>query len=370
MTLVAPRPEVSRRPPGERVVMAWCGPPDHGVTLFGSRLFDSAVALGFGGRAVVAASPAALPALLDRLPDDTRLVHLQVNDWLFADSTATAQDRLLDVAGRLRARGIRLAVTLHDLPHTAVSPALYRRRARTYAAIAAVATGIAVSSRHEAELLSRAVLAADSTATPPAVTVIPLPVAPMTPRGTTSGPPPRVTGPPTVGVFGFLYPGKGHVEVLEELAGITPAVRLLAIGRASTGHEHLLADLGELARVYGLEFAVTGYVPDADVDPLLRSVDVPVAPAAQVSASGSINSWIAAGRRPIALAGDYTREIAARRPGCLWLYEPGELRQRVLDALRDPSATWLTPGVAPGPGPEVVARCYVDWLRAVAAGGC
>ncbi len=370
MTLVAPRPDTLRRPPGERVVMAWCGPADHGVTLFGSRLFDSAVELGFGGRALVAASPAALPALLDRLPDDTRLVYLQVNDWLFADSTATARERLVDVAGRLRARGIGLAVTLHDLPHTAVSPVLYRRRAETYAAVARVATAIAVSSRHEADLLTRAVLAADPDATPPHVTVIPLPVAPMAPWDGAARPRPVTGGTPTVGVFGFLYPGKGHVEVLEELAGITPAVRLLAVGRASTGHEHLLGDLGELARVHGLEFAVTGYVPDADVDPLLRSVDVPVAPAAQVSASGSINSWIAAGRRPLALAGDYTREIAARRPGCLWLYEPGQLRQRVTEALADPASTWLPAGVATGPGPEVVARRYVDWLRAVAAAGC
>ncbi|WP_111767859.1 glycosyltransferase [Nakamurella deserti] len=369
MTLTGERPATAARFRGEGVVMAWCGPDDHGVTLFGRRLFDAALALGFGGSALVAASPAALPSLLDTVPLGTRLVHLQVNDWLFADSSSTARDRLLDVASRLRRRGVALSVTFHDLPHTEVSASLYRRRAATYAAVAAVAAGVVVSSRHEAELLTRAVSAADPTATPPTVTVIPLPVA-AGPAPARPAPPALRGDTPTVGVFGFLYPGKGHVEVIEELAGIQPAVRLLAIGRASTGHEHLLGDLGELARVHGIDFATTGYVPDEDVDVLLRSVDVPVAPAAQVSASGSINSWITAGRRPLALAGDYTREIAARRPDCLRLYAPGELRELVLAALADPESTWLPRGAVTGPGPAVVARRYVDWLRATAAAAC
>ena len=367
MTVAERRPAPTTRRSVENVVMGWCGPDDHGVTLFGRRLFDSAATLGFGGVPLVAASPAALPALVDRLPAGTRLLHLQVNDWLFADSTATARDRLLDVAARLRSRGVALSVTLHDLPHAEVTAALYRRRAATYAAVASVAVGIVVSSHHEAALLADALRSAAPDAAAPPVTVIPLPVTPA-PVG--SVPAPRRGGTPTVGVFGFLYPGKGHVEVIEELRGIAPAVRLLAIGRASTGHEPLLADLRELARVHGLEFAATGYVPDADVNLLLRSVDVPVAPAAQVSASGSINSWIAAGRRPLALTGDYTREIAARQPGCVRLYRPGELRERIISALADPASTWLGPDAVTGPAPDVVARRYLGWLRAVVAGRC
>lgn len=363
MTVMQQHPVVVSQLRREDVVMAWCGPDDHGVTLFGRRLFDAAVALGFGGVPLVAPSPAALPALVEAVPAGTRLLHLQVNDWLFADSTAAARDRLLDVAARLRARGTALSVTLHDLPHTEVTAALYRRRAATYAAVASIAAGIVVSSQHEAALLARAVRAADPRATPPPVTVIPLPVAPAVTRAM---PALRRGGTATVGVFGFLYPGKGHIEVIEELSGLAPTVRLLAIGRASTGHDPLLVDLAEYARVHGVEFATTGYVPDDEVDALLRAVDVPVAPAAQVSASGSINSWIAAGRRPLALTGDYTREIAARRPGCLHLYGAGELRARVIAALADPASTWLPPGAVIGPGPEVAARRYIDWLRALA----
>ncbi|MEP6980767.1 MAG: hypothetical protein ABJA16_08405 [Nakamurella sp.] len=348
---------------GDTVVMAWCGPGDHGVTVFGRGLFDSATALGFGGTSLTTNTPADLIDLVDRVPSTTRLLHLQVNDWLFADADLTARERLLAFASRLRDRGVALSVTLHDLPHPAVSDELYRRRVATYAAVADVAAGIVVSSRHEARLLAAAVRAADPTARVPAPTVIPLPVV----AGPVGGDvPSRVGDPPAVGVFGFLYPGKGHAEVIDELAGIDPAVRVLAVGRASTGHEDLPVALSDRAWAHGIAFTSTGFVPDADLDPVLRSVDVPVAPAAEVSASGSINSWIGAGRRPLTLAGAYTREFADRHPGAVQLYAPGELRARVAAALAEPSSTWLPAGAVVGGGPEVVARRYLDWLQAVA----
>lgn len=349
---------------GHDVVMAWCGPADHGVTVFGRGLYDSATALGFGGTSLTAEAPADLIDLVDLVRSTTRLVHLQVNDWLFADADLTARDRLTTFASRLRDRGVALSVTLHDLPHPAVSDELYRRRVATYAAVADVAVGIVVSSRHEAQLLATAVRAADPTARVPAVTVIPLPVVAGPVGGTAR--PAGVGDPPAVGVFGFLYPGKGHAEVIDELAGIDPTVRVLAVGRASTGHESLPVALSDRARARGIAFASTGFVPDADLHPVLRSVDVPVAPAAEVSASGSINSWIAAGRRPLTLAGAYTREFADRHPGAVRLYAPGELRFRVTAALADPESTWLPAGAVVGAGPEVMARRYLDWLRAVA----
>lgn len=344
--------------------MAWCGPADHGITMFGRQLFEHAVAVGFGGSPVTAPGPAGLAELVPALPPTTRLLHLQVNDWMFADASATARDRLVDFASRLRDRGIALSVTLHDLPHTAVSEELYRRRVATYAAVAEVAAGIVVASRHEAQLLATAVREAGSVAGTPAVTVIPLPIDVVR-----VGTPPRrdPAVPPTVGIFGFLYPGKGHAEVLDELAGIVPAVRIVAVGQASTGHGDLPGELASRAEASGLSFTSTGFVADDEVDGLLRSVDVPVAPAAQVSASGSINSWIAAGRRPLVRAGAYTRELAARHPGAVQLYEPGELGAGVLAALAAPASTWQPAGAVVDAGPDVTARRYVDWLRALAA---
>lgn len=331
--------------------------------MFGRELFTSAVALGFGGVSLTVEDPAGLIDLVDRVPPGTRLLHLQVNDWLFAGASVTARDQLLAFASRLRDRGVALSVTLHDLPHAAVSDALYRRRVATYAAVAAAAVGIVVSSRHEAELLARAVWAVDATARVPAVTVIPLPVS-ATPVAN-----PVVVRSfgdlPAIGVFGFIYPGKGHAEVIDELVGIDTPVRMVALGRASVGHEDLPAALADRAMSGGMRFTTTGFVPADEVDTMLRSVDVPVAPAAEVSASGSINSWIAAGRRPLVLAGSYTREFADRYPGCVQLYEAGELRARVTDALAAPLSTWLAAGAVVDAGPAVAAQRYLDWLRAM-----
>ncbi len=354
--------------------MAWCGPTDHGITRFGRELFRSAVAAGFAGTPLAAETPDALLAAVGGIPAGTRLVHLQVNDWLFGDARAAAQDRVVELAGRLRDRGIALTMTLHDLPHPEVPAVLYRRRTDSYAAFAAVADGLVVSSRHEAQLLATAVSVATPTATLPAVRVIELPIPADGAAGTIGAAgavgaavAPCGDGMPTVGVFGFRYPGKGHAEVIDELGGSVPAVRLVAIGRASAGHEELDRDLASAARSGGMDWLGTGFVADDDVEPLLRAVDVPVAPAAHVSASGSLNSWIAAGRRPLALAGRYTREFDDRHPGCVQLYEPGELRMRVTAALADPSSTWLGPGAAVGSGPAEVALQYLAWWRTPAA---
>ena len=47
----------------------------------------------------------------------------------------------------------------------------------------------------------------------------------------------------TVGIFGYLYPGKGHREVLDELSSCQPAVDVFAIGRASDRHRELVGEL-------------------------------------------------------------------------------------------------------------------------------
>ena len=101
---------------------------------------------------------------------------------------------------------------------------------------------------------------------------------------------------------------------------------------------------------------MTGYVPDDELPALLRSAVVPVAPHEHLSASGSINSWIGAGRRPLVPRSDYVAELEERSPGCVWVYD--DLRAALARAWRDPAATWLpggTPGRPPWPTPR---RCW------------
>jgi hypothetical protein len=171
-----------------------------------------------------------------------------------------------------------------------------------------------------------------------------------------------------VGIFGYLYPGKGHREVLDELTGMDPAPTVMAIGRASDRHADLPDELSAVATRNGLSVRCTGYVADAQLAQQLRAVTVPVAPHTHISASGSINSWISVGRRPLVPAGRYVAELDSRMPGAVWIYQPGELRRKVEWAFAHPELTWLPPDVVVGPTTELVAARYLDWLREQALG--
>ena len=116
---------------GEPIALTGHGPDQHGITRFARQIADTAVELGFRGYVLPASED--LIALAARIPPGVRLVHLQINDWLLGGSGADRQ--VAEFAAALRRRGIALSVTLHDLPHTAVSAELYRRRAATYATI-------------------------------------------------------------------------------------------------------------------------------------------------------------------------------------------------------------------------------------------
>jgi glycosyltransferase involved in cell wall biosynthesis len=214
--------------------------------------------------------------------------------------------------------------------------------------------GVVVNSDHERILLCD-IDVRDS------VTVIPLPVGPPAVRRT----PPA--GLSTVAVFGFVYPDKGHAEVLEAMQGLPPDVALMALGEPSPGHDDLIDRLDRIARSQGRPFVVTGHVPDDSLLPLLQGVAVPIVHHRHMSASGSLNSWLSAGRRPLVPATRYIREIAHRNPGALWLYEDDGLNlpAAIRAVLDEPSATWLAPGTVCAPTPKAAAESYRRLLRRV-----
>nr|MBA3524878.1 hypothetical protein [Geodermatophilaceae bacterium] len=138
-----------------------------------------------------------------------------------------------------------------------------------------------------------------------------------------------------------------------------PGLALTAIGRAADGHGDLVPDLRELAHAAGRAVTVTGFVPDAELPARLRAAGVPVAPHRTVSASGSISTWLGAGRRPLVPDIPYTREIERRCPGALWIYH--DLASALADAMADPGRTWL--GDTPvGPSTATVAAAYAKVL--------
>ncbi|WP_392468738.1 glycosyltransferase [Arsenicicoccus cauae] len=356
------RPAAVPRAPAQPVHLV-LGPPEHGVTRCALELHDTpalreqpVVRLLDGVTADLAS------ALVAEGHEPGTPVHVHVTDRLLGRSAPEAAARLAPLARRWP-----LTVTLHDLPQPSDGAGAHERRARAYAEIVAASRGVVVSSHHEAALLDDALRLAGRpglvTARPRAV--IPLPVDPPAapaPSDTPDTPATPATGR-EVGILGFLYPGKGHEEALEALAAQPADVGLVCLGRPSPGHEDLVESLEARAAELGRPCRVTGFVPDQDLLDALRAVAVPVAPHRHLSASGSINTWLAAGRRPLVPRSRYVEELEVRCPGALLVYD--DLDAAVGQALEDPAVTWLGPEVVLGPGRDDAAQAYAatlaDW---------
>lgn len=328
------------------------GPDTHGVVRCA---LDLHATRALGDQPLVRISGGPGPGLAAELAAATggRPAHLHVTDRLFGSPARVMAETLEAVA----ADG-PLTVTLHDVPQPSDGPGAFARRAAAYARVVAAARGVVVSSEHESALLDDALeLAGRAELTGRPRAVIPLPVDPPAP-----GPRPApVCGERNLAVLGFLYPGKGHEEALEALAALPQDVGLLAIGRPSDGHDDLVEALSARAAELGRRFRVTGFVPDADLVGLLRDATVPLAPHRHLSASGSINSWLTAGRRPLVPRGRYVEELEARCPGALWLHD--DLAEACAAALADPGSTWLGAGVRLGPSREEAAAAYAAVLE-------
>jgi glycosyltransferase involved in cell wall biosynthesis len=295
-----------------------------------------------------------IPALQD--PDDARaarallpdpavapLLHLHLTDNLLGS----------DPVGALRVLTAdrRVAVTLHDVPQAAEGAARFRRRAELYVALGAAADLVAVCSAHERDGL-RALGGTADHVLPLAIDARLVPGAP---------------GPePTVGVLGWLYPGKGHAELAALLAGLGRPTTLVALGAVSAGHDGLDDELAAHCAALGVGFRCTGYLDDMTLLHEAARVAVPVLPHRHVSASASLGSWMSAGRRPVVAAGGYARETAARLPGALTVTD--DLAAAVAAALDDPASTVLPADVPVGPTTTEAAAAQDAVLAAWAAG--
>ena len=290
--------------------------------------------------------------------------HLQFTDRLWGPSPSAAADVVEHLAD-----STALTVTLHDLPQPSDGDRNLRRRGEAYRRVVAAARGVVVNSEHERALL-REWIGFDGP-----VEVVPLPVD----RHPAPAARPEPDG--DVAVIGFFYPGKGHAEVVAAVAGLaagspdavadrdgTGATRppggvtgVVALGRASSGHEGELRALVDEAAALGVPFDATGYLDDATLLDRARRASVPVAAHQHVSASGSIATWIAAGRRPLVPDTRYSREMAALRPGTLTLYPADGLAAAIATALAEPESTWLDDEARTAPGLDEVADAYVAW---------
>ena len=323
------------------------GPADHGVVRFGLDLHRQLRHNGFG---VSLCRRAAADAMVSRRGG----LHIQFTDRLFGATAEAASGTVGTIAAAVRAAGGRLTATLHDLPQLSDGDN-FRRRTAAYLRVAGSCDAVVVSSEHERLLLQ------DNGINAPNVTVIPLPID----RYVGTCAPAPSPGRLSLGVFGFLYPGKGHDDVIAAAADLPSDVEVVAIGSPSAGHEDLVTDLSAGAARQGRRFRVTGHVDDRDLPGVLRQITVPIAAHRHISASGSLNTWLAAGRRPLAPVNRYTSEIERRNPGTLALYEDTTdgLRYALRAAIRQPETTWLPADIAVTPSPRDAAAAYTDFFH-------
>ena len=213
-------------------------------------------------------------------------VHVTFTDHLFGD---TAERLLARIDGPL-------SVSLHDIPQPEEGAERYERRARVYRELVVKADVAVVNSNHEASFFDAET----------SVIRLPIPVidSSFDPE------------PGTVGVLGFLYPGKGH----EDLIAALPDRRLRFLGAVSHGHETWAENL---------DAEITGWLSDALLAREMGRIAVPVCPHRHFSASGSLMAWLGAGRTVLVRDSDYAREIDAWLPGRVTLVADGGWREAV-----------------------------------------
>lgn len=325
------------------------GPDRHGVTLLARQVADAAGAPVVRGHEV--------PARLHGRP-----VHLHFTTGLF-DSPEAARDVVDAWAARTR-----LTLTLHDVPQPAEG-ARWGRRAAVYSHLVARSSAWAVNSRWEATLAAEALLQA-----PRGPEVIPLPIV-LEPRAT--GPTQAVGAGSAVlpadvpqardgwiGLVGWVYPDKGHEEAIELAAALRSTGRALgvaALGGVVAGHDELEADLARLADRLGVAWHVTGYLDDDALVRAMHETTVPVAAHRHPSASGSVNSWVAAGRRPILREHPSTVELDDLRPGAHLVRPLDAWPAEVALTLDDPKRTWLPADYRPPHTLDDVVHAYRSW---------
>lgn len=155
-----------------------------------------------------------------------------------------------------------------------------------------------------------------------------------------------------VTLLGFITERKGHRLLLEALPELAADVSVVIAGAPITGRDFRRKELVTLAAELGLTERVvfTGYVGDEMLARVLAATEVAACPFKDVSASGSLSTWISAGTRIVASDLPAIREYDTLARGAIHRFAP-----RTATALAAALTTALTDAAEhPGPDPQVL----------------
>jgi glycosyltransferase involved in cell wall biosynthesis len=177
-----------------------------------------------------------------------------------------------------------------------------------------------------------------------------------------------------ISLVGFMTKRKGHRMVMEALRELPPDVMAIFVGAPIEGREVRGQELRHYAAQLGVEDRVrfTGYVSESELRQVMAATDVAVCPFRDMSASGSVSTWISTGRPIVSSDLPAFREYDALSRGSMRMFSP-----YTADALAAKLGATLEAGLGPiDPAvdrlrrrlatPRVVER-YLDVYRVAAA---
>jgi hypothetical protein len=260
------------------------------------------------------------------------VVHAQFTDALWGRDIVAAATAYQRWAASTTAP---VVVTLHDVPGGDPDGARDARRAAGYARVVAASDEVIVSSLHEATKV------AQLCGRRPRFIELPLPVFPSSSCARAEAF--AWAGATTLGLLGFLYPGKGHAEAIDVAARQSPVPWVVSLGAVSPGHQALRQELDRHAAAQGVRLVVTGALAESALVAAAASITVPLSPNRLVSASASLLAWIGCRRRPVSASSAYSCEISARHPGQISLYDDvAGLDSLIRAGVAQPERTKLT----------------------------
>jgi hypothetical protein len=215
-----------------------------------------------------------------------------------------------------------LLVTLHDIfDRRGLRERVLQPDAWSLRYLGRVADRVVVHSEVEVERLAGFVPATRIVVIPHFVEQRSLPLGPTEARAKLG-----LSGRRVVTLLGFVYGRKGHRYAVEAVPAMPPEAILVYAGGPVAGRSFVydlaLRKAQELD--LGDRFRITGYLSEEELETWMAATDLAIMPFTDLSASGSLSSWIAAAKPMLVSDLPGFREYDRRAPGALHFFGPSE----------------------------------------------